>query len=87
MKDNWVGVGSLKVISSSRISSLNVREAVAGVPETSAVIVTVVKGVTVSGVPTISTVFADTLERLRPVAERPEALKLIGFPDAANAWN
>jgi hypothetical protein len=52
IKDNWRAVGSLNVRTSFSTSRRKVREAVAGVPEASAVTVTVDRGVMVSGVPT-----------------------------------
>jgi hypothetical protein len=75
------------VMLSLRTASLKVRDAVAGVPEASAVTVTVVSGVIVSGIPESWTTFAETLDNVSPVPASAGALKLTGLPEAATAAN
>jgi hypothetical protein len=87
MKVNSRADGSLNVTTSLRISNLNVVDAVAGVPTALAVMVAVVKGVTVSGTPTSWTVFESTFERESPVPVRLDVLKVTAFPEAATALN
>jgi flagellar biosynthesis protein FlhB len=98
--ENWMGVivrfctklkrddeTSAIVITSFRTANLKSLVAVAGVPVALAVIVTVVRGVIVVGVPTSWIVLEPTLEKLSPVPARAGALKVTGFPDAALAVN
>jgi hypothetical protein len=66
---------------------LTVVVAVAGVPTALAVMVAVVRGVTLSGIPTSSTVSALTFESESPVPAKLAVLKFTAFPDAATALN
>jgi hypothetical protein len=78
---NWADRSEMAMLSDIT-DRRNVWDAVAGVPTALAVIVTVDRGVTVSGIPPSCTVEGDTAESVRPVPSNPLLVKPTAFPDA-----